>query len=413
MFGHGPDVVASMLGVLKAGKFYVILDASYPRERLQQLLTDSGAALIVTTGEDLALARDLAAAETSVLDLADRGDEPDEDIAEISSSPDDLAVIIYTSGSTGRPKGVMHTHRTVLADIANVTNELQITAQDRWLWQTSVSFGGSVRTIFGALLNGSAIYPFDSKRHGFATLPRVAAAPRDHDLPHGADGVSKLHGDPSRRCGVSGGPDSVDGRRAAVSTRRRDVQPPLPAALRARPSVRTDRDDAGVLDRAATRRTDCRGQGPDRLHASGQGRAAPRRVETTCRRRTDRRDRGEEPRSLARLLARSGADRRGVHRRRARRQRAHVFDWRPGHARERRPVDAPWPPRFSGEDSRLSDRGGGDRDRAPGDRRRRRRSRSWTARPFRRHAALRLLRADDEAGRGGGAAARNARATAS
>ena len=45
LFGHGPDVVASMLGVLKAGKFYVILDASYPRERLQQLLTDSGAVL--------------------------------------------------------------------------------------------------------------------------------------------------------------------------------------------------------------------------------------------------------------------------------------------------------------------------------------------------------------------------------
>ncbi|MGH9197962.1 MAG: AMP-binding protein, partial [Acidimicrobiia bacterium] len=79
-------------------------------------------------------------------------------------------MILYTSGSTGRPKGVMHTHRNVLADVRNLTNEWCISAHDRWLLHTSVSFANSVRTIYGALLNGAAVYPFDSKRKGFGEL---------------------------------------------------------------------------------------------------------------------------------------------------------------------------------------------------------------------------------------------------
>ncbi|HEX5216627.1 MAG TPA: non-ribosomal peptide synthetase [Vicinamibacterales bacterium] len=171
LFAHGAEIVAAMLAVLKAGKFYVVLDASYPRERLRQLLSDSGATLIVSGADHLDLAVELAGDAAGVLDCTHRGDERDDDIREIDPLPDDLAMIIYTSGSTGRPKGVMHTHATVLADIRNVSRELSITEHDRWLWQTSVAFGGSARTLFGALLNGSAIYPFDSKKKGFAPLP--------------------------------------------------------------------------------------------------------------------------------------------------------------------------------------------------------------------------------------------------
>jgi non-ribosomal peptide synthetase component F len=62
-------------------------------------------------------------------------------------------MILYTSGSTGRPKGVMHSHRNVLADARNLTNEWGISTYDRWLLHTSVSFANSVRTIYGSLLN--------------------------------------------------------------------------------------------------------------------------------------------------------------------------------------------------------------------------------------------------------------------
>lgn len=171
LFDHGAEVVASILGVLKTGKFYVVLDASYPLERLEYLLADSESRLVVADSNNLELARKLSGEGTEILDFGDRIECPSDANLDIYPSPSELAMVIYTSGSTGRPKGVMHTHRNVLADTATLTNEWGISPHDRWLWHTSVGFAGSARTIFGALLNGSAVYPFDSKRKGFAQLP--------------------------------------------------------------------------------------------------------------------------------------------------------------------------------------------------------------------------------------------------
>jgi amino acid adenylation domain-containing protein len=170
LFDRGADVVASILAVLKAGKFYVILDPQNPRERLKYMLADSGARLIVADPAHLALARELSDERITSLEFSE--DRPSSSAAglDLRVSPDDLAMIIYTSGSTGRPKGVMHTHRTVLADTFNVRNAQRIVSRDRFVWHTSVSFGGSARTIYTALLNGSGLYPFDSRRDGFAQL---------------------------------------------------------------------------------------------------------------------------------------------------------------------------------------------------------------------------------------------------
>jgi non-ribosomal peptide synthetase component F len=170
LFDHGPDVVAAMLAVLKAGKFYVLLDASSPRERVQFVLSHSQAALIVADQRHLPLAHDLADSGPDVLAFTDPGEPASDADLGIYPSPSDLAAIIYTSGSTGKPKGVMHTHRNILGDMRHVINELGIGPRDRWVWHTSVSFAGSARTVFGALLNGSALYPFDLKKRGFPQL---------------------------------------------------------------------------------------------------------------------------------------------------------------------------------------------------------------------------------------------------
>ena len=169
LFDRGAAVVAAILGVLKAGKFYVVLDASYPQERLRYLLEDSGAKLILTDTSNLERARGLSDEAIGILDIITHSDGRSDQL-DLHPSPGDLAMIIYTSGSTGRPKGVMHTHRNVLADTRNLTNEWGVSVHDRWLWHTSVGFAGSARTIYSALLNGSTIYPFDSKRQGFAHL---------------------------------------------------------------------------------------------------------------------------------------------------------------------------------------------------------------------------------------------------
>lgn len=148
----------------------MVLDSSYPRDRLVYMLEDSGAKLIVADSKNLGFARELSGRTRDIVNFDDLTESPSEVAPGMYPAPGELAMILYTSGSTGRPKGVMHTHRNVLADVRNLTNEWCISAHDRWLLHTSVSFANSVRTIYGALLNGAAVYPFDSKRKGFGEL---------------------------------------------------------------------------------------------------------------------------------------------------------------------------------------------------------------------------------------------------
>ena len=183
LFAHDAPMVAGILAVLKAGKTYAPLDPSYPRERLLYILEDLQVGALLTDeprfglATDLAtdLAADLASAGLQVI-RADGDDTiaaPEEDPTEedpFDVSPNTIAYILYTSGSTGRPKGVMQSHRNVLRHIRNYTNNLHINADDRLTLLASYGFDAAVMDIFGALLNGAAVYPMDLKRDSLADL---------------------------------------------------------------------------------------------------------------------------------------------------------------------------------------------------------------------------------------------------
>jgi amino acid adenylation domain-containing protein len=171
LFDHGAAVLVSILAILKAGKFYVVLDASYPPDRLKYMLEDSGAKLVVADANNVSFAGRLSNEALEVINFEDVDTNLADRNLDVYPTPDSLAMILYTSGSTGRPKGVTHTHRNVLVDARNITNGWCVTAQDRWLLHTSVSFANSVRTIYSSLLNGGAIYPYDIKKQGFGGLP--------------------------------------------------------------------------------------------------------------------------------------------------------------------------------------------------------------------------------------------------
>ena len=168
LFDHDALVVAAILGTLKAGKFYLPLDPSYPRARLDYTLRDSEAGLILTDARNLARALELAGDGAPVVNVEVLAGPAVTPVPR--SGPGGLAFLLYTSGSTGQPKGITQSHRNVLHEVMHYTNSGYFSADDRFLLVSSVSFGDSVRTIYAALLNGASLYPFDIHAEGLAPL---------------------------------------------------------------------------------------------------------------------------------------------------------------------------------------------------------------------------------------------------
>jgi amino acid adenylation domain-containing protein len=169
-FEHDAPLIAGVLGALKAGKSYVPLDPSYPRERIGDMLRDSQARLILANHATTPLARILAGSDFPIVDIDSIAPEVSGENLRLPLRPESLAYILYTSGSTGRPKGVAQSHRNVLAFIKSYTSELQIDASDRLTLVSSCSFDASVVDIFGALLNGARLDSIDVPSGGTTAL---------------------------------------------------------------------------------------------------------------------------------------------------------------------------------------------------------------------------------------------------
>lgn len=173
------QLIAAILGVLKAGMFYVPLESHISSALLGAVLHETQAPLLLTTRADDAVTGAVTAQIAEVLHvddvLAGGGLEDD---PEIAIAPDAFAYIYFTSGSTGRPKGVVDTHRNVLHNIRRYTNTLRISPPDRLSLVPSPGFSGAVSSLFGALLTGASVFPFDVRRQGAAALGAWVARER-------------------------------------------------------------------------------------------------------------------------------------------------------------------------------------------------------------------------------------------
>ncbi len=165
LFEQGAPLIAAILAVLKTGKAYVALDPTFPSTRLVSMLDEAGAELLLADEASLATAFALATGERQLLPVVG-GPGPDPGNPVVDVSPDTVAYIFQTSGSTGPPKGVYDTHRNVLHNVLRYTNSLRIGPDDRLTLLQSCSFSGSVSSLFCALLNGAATFPFDVRRDG-------------------------------------------------------------------------------------------------------------------------------------------------------------------------------------------------------------------------------------------------------
>src|SRR5207302_10014786 len=103
---HGAALIAAILAVLKSGKIYLALDPSHPIERLSAMLTDSRSELLIADRANVGLAGSLAAAELSILPVADDFVAPSAHTNLLEVSRDAGARPMYMAGSTGTPKVV-------------------------------------------------------------------------------------------------------------------------------------------------------------------------------------------------------------------------------------------------------------------------------------------------------------------
>ncbi|WP_338505716.1 non-ribosomal peptide synthase/polyketide synthase [Pseudomonas poae] len=155
---RGPQLIVSLLAVLKSGAAYVPLDPSYPAERLAYMLRDSRLDLLLSeTGllAELPLPPGLTRLTFSASG-DELGDYPSTNPPNHAQAAD-LAYVIYTSGSTGQPKGVAIDHAALgqFCDSAHCYS--QLSAEDRVLQFATFSFDGFVEQCYPPLCAGAAL----------------------------------------------------------------------------------------------------------------------------------------------------------------------------------------------------------------------------------------------------------------
>ncbi|MGQ0809754.1 MAG: amino acid adenylation domain-containing protein [Nitrospiraceae bacterium] len=152
-----PDLVACLLGIMKAGGAYLPLAPGLPTKRISYMLEHSGAALLVTTEK---LAKMVSPTATRVIQLdCEQGSlaRQSKENPAPQAGLRHLVYVIYTSGSTGQPKGVEIEHVALVNLLQSMRREPGLTAQDRFLSVTTLSFDIAGLEIYLPLLAGATV----------------------------------------------------------------------------------------------------------------------------------------------------------------------------------------------------------------------------------------------------------------
>jgi amino acid adenylation domain-containing protein len=151
------EMVIAALGVLKAGAAYVPVDYQYPRLRIEYMLKDTGATLLLTTARCLERLPAFAG-DTLCVDRDHGGFEREPATDPVwARNPADLAYVAYTSGSTGTPKGALIQHRGVVRYCRFLGDHYQLNGTDTVLQLASFSFDASFRDMIAPLTAGARV----------------------------------------------------------------------------------------------------------------------------------------------------------------------------------------------------------------------------------------------------------------
>ncbi|MDB6039124.1 MAG: amino acid adenylation domain protein, partial [Verrucomicrobiales bacterium] len=151
------QTVVAILAILKAGGSYLPIDLAYPQDRIEFMLEDAKAKVLIT--ESHLRAKLLTYHGAAICLDCDWGAEADLNDANLNVAQEasNAAYVIYTSGSTGKPKGVVVTHHNVMRLFSATDRWYEFDENDVWTLFHSFAFDFSVWELWGALFYGGRV----------------------------------------------------------------------------------------------------------------------------------------------------------------------------------------------------------------------------------------------------------------
>lgn len=147
------EMIVGIYAVMKAGAAYVPINLSYPKERVQFILKDCNAKVLLT-GKEV----ENIETEIPMFNIKDSSIYTGSDVnPEKINKPEDAIYVIFTSGTTGTPKGVVLEHKNVVRLLKNDHMKFDFNDGDVWTMFHAYGFDFSVWEMYGATLNGGKL----------------------------------------------------------------------------------------------------------------------------------------------------------------------------------------------------------------------------------------------------------------
>lgn len=149
--------IVAIVGVMKAGGAFVLLDPSQPQKGLESICCRTNARIILTSQGNTELAQKLVAT-VLVIDQGQSGSWPATACKpDVPSNPKSTLYVAFTSGSTGTPKGAVTEHHSICFSLPAFNTAAQVTHKSRVLQFSSYSFDCSIMETLGALMAGACL----------------------------------------------------------------------------------------------------------------------------------------------------------------------------------------------------------------------------------------------------------------
>ena len=174
LFDREARCPVSIMGVLKSGNYYVVLDCHQPVDRMKEIVLQLGSKVVITDDEHIETAKELADKQIIWEEVSDgagiaTAEEDRNLLADVKDTivDTDLAYVLFTSGSTGTPKGVAITHRNVVEYSKWFVDTFKLGNKDICGGQPPFYFSMSVSDIYGCLRSGACLQTIPKRLFSF------------------------------------------------------------------------------------------------------------------------------------------------------------------------------------------------------------------------------------------------------